>query len=68
MISEHQCQGTLTSSHVKNIRIRITVEYNGINIPEDVLDVLAAVRMLRSFRAACRMLGVNPAHMTIRIR
>jgi len=67
-IIERECKRSLSAPSTKDVRIRIIVEYNGVSIPEDVLDVLVAVRMLRSFRAACRMLGVNPAHMAMRIR
>lgn len=68
MIIERGCKRSLSTPSAKDARIRIIVEYNGVSIPEDLLDVLVAVRMLRSFRAACRMLGVNPAHMAMRIR
>ncbi|HIQ55093.1 MAG TPA: LysR family transcriptional regulator [Pyrodictium sp.] len=67
-VIERECKRPPSTPSAKDVRIRIIVEYNGVSIPEDVLDVLVAVRMLRSFRAACRMLGVNPAHMAMRIR
>ena len=51
-----------------DIRVKLSILYNGVEVPEDVLKVLLAVKMTKSFRAACTMLGYNPSHMIVKIR
>ncbi|NPA05213.1 MAG: LysR family transcriptional regulator, partial [Crenarchaeota archaeon] len=51
-----------------SIRVKVEIECGGVRIPEQILEVLVAVSMLHSLRAACRTLGLKPSYIASTIK
>lgn len=67
-VASAPCRASRGEAAQPGIRVRVVVEVDGVEIPGDVLELLAAVRMTKSLRGACKTLGYDPVAMLAKLR